>query len=297
MSRFDFVTSGESHGPGLTTIVEGMPAGLELDREALDRDMARRQLGHGRGGRMKIETDSAEVRSGVRHGRTHGQPDHAARRQSRLRELGRAHGALGERRGRQAGPPAATRPRRPSRTAEVRLRGRAQRARARQRPRDGRPRRRRRPGAPVPRGARRDDPQPRDADRRRRGARSRHARGVRLRRRRRRSRALPRPRVVGGDGRGDQPAPQGEREPRRHLRGPRLGSRAGPRLARLLGREAGRADRAGDGLDPVGQGRQHRPGLGGRRRAPARRPTTRSSTRPSAASTARPIAPAASRAA
>ncbi len=74
MARFDFVTAGESHGPGLTAIVEGVPAGLELDREALDRDMARRQLGHGRGGRMKIETDAAEVRSGVRHGRTLGSP-------------------------------------------------------------------------------------------------------------------------------------------------------------------------------------------------------------------------------
>jgi chorismate synthase len=74
MARFDFVTAGESHGPGLTTIVEGMPAGLELDRDALDRDLARRQLGHGRGGRMKIERDAAEVRSGVRHGRTLGSP-------------------------------------------------------------------------------------------------------------------------------------------------------------------------------------------------------------------------------
>jgi len=74
MARFDFVTAGESHGPGLTAVVEGMPAGLELDRAALDRDMARRQLGHGRGGRMKIEKDTAEVRSGVRHGRTLGSP-------------------------------------------------------------------------------------------------------------------------------------------------------------------------------------------------------------------------------
>jgi chorismate synthase len=71
---FRFVTAGESHGPGLTAIVEGMPAGLELDREALDRDMARRQLGHGRGGRMKIESDAVEIRSGVRHGRTLGSP-------------------------------------------------------------------------------------------------------------------------------------------------------------------------------------------------------------------------------
>ena len=69
-----FVTAGESHGPGLTTIVEGMPAGLTLDREALDRDMARRQLGHGRGGRMKIETDTVDIRSGVRHGKTLGGP-------------------------------------------------------------------------------------------------------------------------------------------------------------------------------------------------------------------------------
>jgi chorismate synthase len=67
-------TAGESHGPGLTALVEGLPAGLELDREAMNRDMARRQLGFGRGGRMKIETDTAEVRSGVRHGRTLGGP-------------------------------------------------------------------------------------------------------------------------------------------------------------------------------------------------------------------------------
>jgi chorismate synthase len=69
-----FTTAGESHGPGLVAIVEGMPAGLELDREALDRDMARRQLGHGRGGRMKIESDAVEIRSGVRRGRTLGSP-------------------------------------------------------------------------------------------------------------------------------------------------------------------------------------------------------------------------------
>jgi chorismate synthase len=68
------ITAGESHGPGLTCIVEGLPAGLVLDQEAIDRDMARRQLGHGRGGRMKIERDSAQVTGGVRHGRTLGGP-------------------------------------------------------------------------------------------------------------------------------------------------------------------------------------------------------------------------------
>jgi chorismate synthase len=67
-------TAGESHGPGLTCILEGMPAGLQLDRESVDRDMARRQLGHGRGGRMKIERDRADVTGGVRHGRTLGGP-------------------------------------------------------------------------------------------------------------------------------------------------------------------------------------------------------------------------------
>src|ERR671939_1740863 len=74
MTAFRFTTAGESHGPGLVAIVEGLPAGLELDRERLDREMARRQLGHGRGGRMKIEKDSVEIRSGVRHGRTLGSP-------------------------------------------------------------------------------------------------------------------------------------------------------------------------------------------------------------------------------
>jgi chorismate synthase len=67
-------TAGESHGPGLTCILEGMPAGLELDRDALDADLRRRQLGHGRGGRMKIERDRVEVTGGVRHGRTLGSP-------------------------------------------------------------------------------------------------------------------------------------------------------------------------------------------------------------------------------
>jgi chorismate synthase len=70
----EMTTAGESHGPGLTCIVQGMPAGLALDRDVLDRDLARRQLGHGRGGRMKIESDRATVTAGVRHGRTLGGP-------------------------------------------------------------------------------------------------------------------------------------------------------------------------------------------------------------------------------
>ena len=68
------ITAGESHGPGLTCIVEGLPAGLTVEREAIDRDLARRQLGHGRGGRMKIEQDRVQVSGGIRHGRTLGSP-------------------------------------------------------------------------------------------------------------------------------------------------------------------------------------------------------------------------------
>jgi chorismate synthase len=69
-----FTTAGESHGPGLIAVVEGLPAGLELGPEDIDRDLLRRQLGHGRGGRMKIEKDRAEVTAGLRHGRTLGSP-------------------------------------------------------------------------------------------------------------------------------------------------------------------------------------------------------------------------------
>jgi chorismate synthase len=69
-----FTTAGESHGPGLIAVVEGLPAGLELEPEDLDRDLFRRQLGHGRGGRMKIEKDRAQVTAGLRHGRTLGSP-------------------------------------------------------------------------------------------------------------------------------------------------------------------------------------------------------------------------------
>jgi chorismate synthase len=74
VARIRFTTAGESHGPGLTAVVEGLPAGLELAPEDIDNDLARRQLGHGRGGRMKIERDRAEVTAGVRHGRTLGSP-------------------------------------------------------------------------------------------------------------------------------------------------------------------------------------------------------------------------------
>ena len=69
-----WMTAGESHGPGLTAILEGMVSGLELDLAAIDAQLARRQGGYGRGGRMKIETDRAQFTAGVRHGRTLGSP-------------------------------------------------------------------------------------------------------------------------------------------------------------------------------------------------------------------------------
>lgn len=72
--HFMYTTAGESHGPELTVIIEGIPAGLRLVREDINNDLARRQLGYGRGGRMKIETDQALITSGVRHGRTMGAP-------------------------------------------------------------------------------------------------------------------------------------------------------------------------------------------------------------------------------
>lgn len=74
MRRLRFLTAGESHGPGLVGILEGLPAGLPLGASVIDRELARRQLGYGRGGRMKIERDRVRILGGVRHGRTLGSP-------------------------------------------------------------------------------------------------------------------------------------------------------------------------------------------------------------------------------
>lgn len=72
--RLTFRTAGETHGPALVAIVEGIPAGLAVDPEGIDRELARRQEGYGRGGRMKIERDKVEILSGVRFGRALGGP-------------------------------------------------------------------------------------------------------------------------------------------------------------------------------------------------------------------------------
>lgn len=70
----DLVTAGESHGPALVAIVTGLPAGLVLDKRAIDHDLWRRQQGYGRSPRQRIETDEVEVLAGLRHGRTLGTP-------------------------------------------------------------------------------------------------------------------------------------------------------------------------------------------------------------------------------
>ena len=74
MPRLRLLTAGESHGPGLVAILEGLPHGLAVERAAIDADLKRRQGGYGRGGRMKIEKDEVEVLSGLRGGKTLGSP-------------------------------------------------------------------------------------------------------------------------------------------------------------------------------------------------------------------------------
>lgn len=74
LTRLRYLTSGESHGPGLFVILEGMPSGLPIQADYINAQLARRQKGYGRGGRMKIETDQVEIYAGVRHGLSLGSP-------------------------------------------------------------------------------------------------------------------------------------------------------------------------------------------------------------------------------
>ena len=76
-----YLTSGESHGPRLTAIIEGVPAGLPLTAKDINGDLKRRQGGYGRGGRMKIESDKVEITSGVRHGENNRGSNHPSRYQ------------------------------------------------------------------------------------------------------------------------------------------------------------------------------------------------------------------------
>ena len=74
LTKLNFLTAGESHGKALIGIIQGLPAGLEISQEYINNHLARRQLGYGRGARMKIESDKAQIISGVRHGKTIGSP-------------------------------------------------------------------------------------------------------------------------------------------------------------------------------------------------------------------------------
>jgi len=74
LKRLQFLTSGESHGRGLLGILDGLPAGIVISEKYINHQLKRRQMGHGRGGRMKIEKDQAQIFGGVRHGKTLGSP-------------------------------------------------------------------------------------------------------------------------------------------------------------------------------------------------------------------------------
>ena len=292
------VTAGESHGPGLTTIVEGLPAGLELDQEAIDGDMARRQLGHGRGGRMKIEKDSAQVTAGVRHGKTLGGP-------VALQVANRDFKNWEERMNPwpvEADVPEVHLPRPghadlagAQKFGFTDIRNVLERASARE------------TAARVAGGAL--------------AKAFLSALGVTVVSHVTQIGSIKAPEyevdlgldafaevdaspvrcldaeATQDDGRRDQRAAQEERVDRRDLRAARLRARARPGFPRELGAAARRADRDGAAFDPGREGRRPRRRLRPRRAARARRPTTRSSTPRSAATTARPIGPAASRAA
>ena len=136
-------TAGESHGPALVAIVGGLPAGLVLDREAIDADLARRQQGYGRSPRQQLEQDTVEVLAGLRHGRTLGTPLALVvrNRDHKNWEWGMSPWPPeGEPSGKGTKPVTLPRPgpRRPRGLAQVRARRRARRARAGERAADGR---------------------------------------------------------------------------------------------------------------------------------------------------------------
>ena len=165
-----FLTAGESHGQALVAILEGMPAGLAVDLDAVTIDLRRRQTGYGRGRRMQIESDRAQPLSGVRHGHTTGGPiallipnkDWDNWQRTMYVESEMPGAATGTER------PAVTRPR-PGHAdlagvRQVWTRGHAQRPRARERAGNGGARRRRRHRAPAAADGRRRDREPRHGD-------------------------------------------------------------------------------------------------------------------------------------
>ena len=151
-----FLTAGESHGPQLTVIVEGMPAGVSLDAPRdIDPDLHRRQGGHGRGKRQQIEHDTARIVSGVRGGKTLGSPVTLVIENRDWENWKGPMQVEAPRLQVQTGHPRSPGSRRPRRRPEVRIRRRARRPRARERTRDRRTGGRRRCGPDAPRGDRR----------------------------------------------------------------------------------------------------------------------------------------------
>ena len=167
-----FLTAGESHGQALVMTMDGLPAGLELDIDALNAQLRRRQGGYGRGRRMQIESDRAEVISGVRHGRTTGAPvallirnrDWVNWQQTMYVEPVMPEGASGAMRADVTRPPARTR--RLCRGDQVRPRRHPRCTRTRERARDRLAGRGRQPRAPAPRAVRHTPCQPRLGHRR-----------------------------------------------------------------------------------------------------------------------------------
>ena len=171
-----FLTAGESHGKALVMILEGLPAGLAIDFEAVTTQLRRRQGGYGRGRRMAIESDRAEPLAGIRHGLTTGAPvalmipnkdwenwQRTMHVEPELPEM--AEGAGGPDRSAVTRPRPG--PRRPGRRRQIRARRHPRRPRARQRARNGFARGGRRHRAPAAGAARHRDRQSRVLDRRR----------------------------------------------------------------------------------------------------------------------------------
>ena len=223
-----WLTAGESHGPALVAILEGLPAHVQVTSADIAEALARRRLGFGRGARMKFEADAVTILGRCPARRDPGRPGRHPGRQHRVAQVGDRDGGRSGRR-RSAGGPGAQRPadpapagaRRPGRHAEVRLRRGAADPGAGQRPRDGRPGRAGSGGDELPAaGVRRHPAQPRRRARhgRRAGRRGRaHAR--RPGGHRRRPAALLRPETQRRHVRRGRGRPERRRHPRRGGRG------------------------------------------------------------------------------
>ncbi len=260
-----FLTAGESHGPELVAMVEGVPAGFDIDIAKINADLARRQKGYGRGGRMLIEKDEVRPVSGIRFGRTMGSPDHFHHRESRLQKLAEADVRRPQRsrRGHHRHAPA-PRPCRPGRRAEVQPRRYPRRARTRVGARDDRSRRHRRADQGAARAVRHFGARILRQYRRDRGENSRASlhRGA----------AAHHRGIAGADGRcgsrarghrGNRRVQENRRHAGRHRRGHRDRTAGRPRQLRAMGSQARRTPRACAAEPASRQGRRVRMGLQG----------------------------------